>query len=85
VDKNSMRAVGTNASWFSEQFHEAGFVKITHRRLAIWLDPFWMLNPQIGVNLLPKLGVRADLLSHSIGLVKDSSVRRNGSSKASPE
>jgi hypothetical protein len=44
-----------------------------------------MLIPEVVVNLLPKLGVRVDLLSHSIALVKHSSVPRNGSSKASPE
>jgi hypothetical protein len=44
-----------------------------------------MLNPQVVMNLLPKLGVRVDLLSHSIGFVKNSSVPRNGSTKVSPE
>jgi hypothetical protein len=47
-----------------EQFHEARFVRITHRGLAIWLDPFGMLDPQVVVYLLPKLGVGVDLVSH---------------------
>ncbi len=40
-----------------EQFHEARLVRIAHGRLAIWLDPFGMLDPEVVVNLLPKLGV----------------------------
>jgi hypothetical protein len=45
-----------------------------------------MLNPQIVVNLLPKLGVGVDLMRHRHCLGwKDSSVPRNGSSKGSPE
>jgi hypothetical protein len=47
-----------------EQFHEARFVRITHGGLAIWLDPFGMLDPQVVVYLLPKLGVGVDLVSH---------------------
>ena len=43
-----------------EQFHEARLVKIAHWGLAIWLDPFGMLNAQVVVNLLPKLGVGLD-------------------------
>jgi len=34
-----------------EQFREARLVRITDGGFAIWLDPFWMLNPQIVVNL----------------------------------
>ncbi len=45
-----------------EQFHEARLVRIAHRRLAIWLDPFGMLDPEIVVNLLPQLGVSVDLV-----------------------
>jgi hypothetical protein len=40
-----------------QEFHEARLVKITHGRLAICLDPFGMLDPEVIVNLLPKLGV----------------------------
>ena len=47
-----------------EQFHEARLVKITYWGLAIWLDPFGMLDAQVVVNLLPKLGVGVDLVSH---------------------
>jgi hypothetical protein len=44
-----------------------------------------MLDPQVVVNLLPKLGVGVDLVTIAIALVKDSSVPRNRSAKASPE
>ena len=47
-----------------EQFREARLVRITHGGLAIWLDPFGMLNPQVVVNLLPELGVGMDLVRH---------------------
>ncbi len=45
-----------------EQFHEARLVRITHRRFAIWLDPFGVLDPEVVVNLLPKLDVTMDLM-----------------------
>ena len=47
-----------------EQFYETRLVRITHRAFAIWLDPFGMLDPQIVVNLLPKLAVGVDLVRH---------------------
>ena len=47
-----------------EQHHEARLVRITNGRLAIWLHPFRMLEPQVVVNLLPKLGVGVNLVSH---------------------
>ena len=52
-----------------EQFHEARLVRIAHGRLAIWLDPFGMLDPEVGVNLLPQLGVSVDLVrnGHLLG------------------
>ncbi len=52
-----------------EQFHEARLVRIAHRRLAIWLDPFGMLDPEVVVNLLPQLGVSVDLVrnGHLLG------------------
>jgi len=37
--------------------------------VAIWLDPFGMLNPQIVVNLLPELGVGVDLVRHGNWLI----------------
>jgi hypothetical protein len=37
-----------------------------------------MLNPQIVVNLFLELGVSVNLVIHAIGLVKDSSVARDG-------
>ena len=46
----------------SEQVHEARLVRIAHGRFAIWLDPFGMLDPEVIVNLLPKLSVSVDLM-----------------------
>ena len=34
-----------------EQFHQTRFIRITHWRLAIWLNPLGMLDPQVVVNL----------------------------------
>ena len=47
-----------------EQFHETRLVSITHWGLAIWLDPFGMLDSQVVVNLLQEFGVVVDLLRH---------------------
>ena len=47
-----------------DQFREARLVRITHGGLAIWLDPFGMLDPQVVVNLLQELGVGVDLVRH---------------------
>jgi hypothetical protein len=44
-----------------EHFRKAHLVRITRWGLAIRLDPFGMLNPQVVVNLLPKLAVGVDL------------------------
>ena len=46
----------------SEQVHEARLVRIAHGRFPIWLDPFGMLDPEVIVNLLPKLSVSVDLM-----------------------
>jgi hypothetical protein len=48
-----------------DKFHEAGIVRITNGGLATWLHPFGMLEPQVVVNLLPKLGIGADLVRHN--------------------
>ena len=53
-----------------QEFREAHLVGITHGGFAIWLDPFGMLGPQVVVNLLPELGVRADLVRQSHRLAK---------------
>jgi hypothetical protein len=37
-------------------FYEACFVEVTFGAIAIWLDPFGMLDPQVVVNLLSQLG-----------------------------
>ena len=54
-----------------DEFHEACLVRITNGGLAIWLHPVGMLEPQVVVNLLPKLGVGLDLVKHGSWLVKD--------------
>ena len=53
-----------------DQFREASVVRITNWGLATWLHPFGMLESQVVVNLLPKLGIGADLVRH--GYAKDS-------------
>ena len=60
----SLPFVGSPSCQSVEHFREARLVSITHGGLAIWLYPFGMLDPQIVVNLLPKLGVGVDLVSH---------------------
>ena len=54
--------MGSFSSYRIEQFHETRLVRIAHRTIAICLNPFGMLDPQIVVNLLPKLGVAVDLM-----------------------
>ena len=49
----------------AEQFDKARFVRIAQGAFPVWLDPFGMLDPQIIVNLLPKLGIGVDLVRHS--------------------
>ena len=53
-----------------QEFREARLVRIAQGGFAIWLDPFRMLDPQIVVNLLPKLGVGVDLMVHEHWLGK---------------
>ena len=52
--------VGSFSACRVEQFHETRLVRIAHGTVAIWLNPFRMLDPKIVVNLLPKLGVGVD-------------------------
>ena len=59
------RLVRSHSRRNAEQFYEARFVRIARGAFAVWLDPFGMLDPQIVVNLLPKLGVGVDLVRHS--------------------
>src|SRR4029077_11943653 len=56
------RLVGSRSRRRFEQFHETRLVRITQRTLAIWVDPLGMLDPEVVVNLLPKLGVGVDLV-----------------------
>jgi len=60
--KSNDPLVGSLSSYRIEQFHETRFVRITHGTVTIWLNPFGMLDPEIVVNLLPKLGVGVDLM-----------------------
>ncbi len=48
-----------------ERFHQARLVRITHGRLAIWLDPLGMLDPQVAVNLFPQVCVCIKLVKHN--------------------
>ena len=48
-----------------ECFHQTRLVRITHGRLAIWLDPFGMLDPQVVMNLLPQICVGTKLVKHN--------------------
>ena len=48
-----------------ECFHQARLVRITHGRLAIWLNPFRMLDPQVVMNLLPQICVGMELVKHN--------------------
>jgi hypothetical protein len=56
------RLSGLSSPQTIEQFHQARLVRIAHRRFAIWLDPFRVLNPEIVMNLLPELHVSMDLM-----------------------
>jgi hypothetical protein len=56
------RLVGSCSREFIEQLHEARLVRITHRAFAICLDPFGVLDPEVVVDLSPKLGVTVDLV-----------------------
>ncbi|PYK07287.1 MAG: hypothetical protein DME66_01715 [Verrucomicrobia bacterium] len=56
------RLSGFSSRQTIEQFPQARLVRITHRRFAIWLDPFRVLYPEIVVNLLPEFRVSMDLM-----------------------
>ena len=61
---SNYRSVGFRSRRSAEQLREARLVRIAHGTLAIGLDPFGMLDPQIVVNLLLELGVGVDLVIH---------------------
>jgi hypothetical protein len=67
--KSSAILGGSPSRQSVEQFREARLVRITDGGFAIWLDPFGMLNPQVVVNLLPKLGASVDLGRHGNWLI----------------
>src|ERR1700757_2211786 len=48
-----------------EQFYQAHLIGITHRGLAIQLDPFGMLDSQIVVNPFSELGIGVDFVRHN--------------------
>ena len=58
------RSVGSPSRQSADHFREARVVRITLGGFAIWPDPFGMLDPQIVVNLVPKLAVGVDLVRH---------------------
>ena len=58
------RLGGCSSRQTIEQFHKAPLVRITHGGFAIWLDPIGMLDPEVVVKLLPKLGVSVDLVRY---------------------
>ena len=60
--KSNDPLMGSFSPYRIEQFHETSLVRIAHGTIAIWLNPFGMLDPKIGVNLLPKIGVGVDLM-----------------------
>ena len=60
--KSNDPLVGSFSSHRIEQVHETCLVRIAPRTVTIWLNPFRMLDPEIVVNLLPKLGVGVDLM-----------------------
>ena len=62
--RSSDRFVGSPSRKSVEQVRETRLVRITLGAFAIWLDPFGMLDPQVVVNLLPKLSVGVDLVRH---------------------
>ena len=78
---SSDRLDGSPSQQSVEQSREARLVRIAHGTLAIGLDPFGMLDPQIVVNLLLELGVGVDLVIHGYASVKDLCVARDGSDK----
>ena len=54
--------VGSRSPKTVKLFHQERLVRITRGTVTIWLDPFGMLDPEVVVNLLPKLGVGVDFV-----------------------
>jgi hypothetical protein len=63
--ENSRGRFGSPSRQSVEHFHEG------HGGFAISLDPFGMLDPQVVVNLLPKLGVVVGLVINGNWLIWD--------------
>ena len=64
------RAIGSDLFEVSEQFHEPRFIRITDGRFTVWLHPFGMLDSEVVMDLLPKLGVSVNAVSLRHCLVK---------------
>ena len=58
------RLVGACSRETVDLFHQARLVRIAQRTFAIWLDPFWMLDPEVIMELLPELAIGVDLVRH---------------------
>ena len=54
--------LGSRSPKTVEFFHQARLVRITGWTFTIWLDPFGMLDPEVIVNLLTKLGIGVDFV-----------------------
>ncbi len=67
--RSSDKLVGSPSRRNAEQFHQTRLVRVAHGGLAIWLDPFGMLDPKVVVNLLPELSISVDFVrqSHWLG------------------
>jgi len=62
--RESGGVAGSTGDGGSEQFHQARLVRITHRGLAIWLNPLGMLDPQIIANLSEQFCEDVDFVGH---------------------
>jgi hypothetical protein len=60
--RRSRRLIESSSRPRVEHFREARLVRIAHGGFTTGLDPFGMLDPQIVVNLLQKLGIGVDLV-----------------------
>jgi hypothetical protein len=59
------KLVGFGLNQAFQRFHQARLVRITHGRLAVWLDPLGMLDPQVVVDLFTQVCVGVELVKHN--------------------
>ena len=64
LERIAVHAVSSDLFDIGEQFHEPNFIRIAHGRLTIWLHPFGMLDSEVVMDLLSKLSVSMNLMSH---------------------